>query len=65
MEPQKEESKLKAEGDANPKGGVTKENSYTYWKQNNMEQFPQYKDTSVIAPKKIDDPEILKQLVRS
>lgn len=41
---------------------LKKQSSYTYWVQNNKEQFPQHKDTNFIAPKKIEDPDLLKQL---
>ena len=39
-----------------------KQHSYTYWVQNNKEQFPQHANKDFIAPKKIDDPELLKQI---
>jgi hypothetical protein len=39
-----------------------KQNSYTYWVQNNQQEFPQSKDKQIIAPKKIEDPDLLKQL---
>jgi len=39
-----------------------KQSSYTYWVQDNKQLFPQHQDKSVIAPKKIDDPELLKQI---
>ena len=42
--------------------GLKKQSSYTYWVQNNREQFPQHKDKELIAPKKIEDPELLKKL---
>ena len=41
-------------------GELKKKSSYTYWVQNNRDQFPQSKDKELIAPKKIDDPELLK-----
>ena len=41
---------------------LKKQSSYTYWVQNNKEQFPQHTDRQLIAPKKIEDPELLKQL---
>jgi hypothetical protein len=41
-------------------GEVKKQSSYTYWVQNNKEQFPQHTDKDFIAPKKIEDPELLK-----
>eukprot|EP00347_Sterkiella_histriomuscorum_P015547 403356622 len=41
---------------------LKKQSSYTYWVQNNREQFPQHSDKSLIQPKKIDDPDLLKQL---
>ena len=41
---------------------LKKQSSYTYWVQNNKEQFPQHQDKSIIQPKKIDDPELLKKL---
>ena len=43
-------------------GRLKKQSSYTYWVQNNKEQFPQSQDKSMIQPRKIDDPELLKQL---
>ena len=33
-----------------------KQSSYTYWVQNNKEQFPQSQDKTIIQPRKIDDP---------
>ena len=44
---------------------LKKQSSYTYWVQNNREQFPQHKDKEMIAPKKIEDPELLKKLEQS
>ena len=41
---------------------LKKQSSYTYWVQNNKDQFPQHKDTQIIAPQKINDPELLKQI---
>jgi hypothetical protein len=41
---------------------LKKQSSYTYWVQNNREQFPQHQDKALIAPKKIEDPELLKKL---
>ena len=41
---------------------LKKQSSYTYWVQNNKEQFPQSQDKAIIQPRKIDDPELLKQL---
>lgn len=46
-------------------GDLKKQSSYTYWVQNNRDQFPQAKDTTLIAPKKIDDPNLLKQILES
>jgi hypothetical protein len=43
-------------------GRLKKQSSYTYWVQNNKEQFPQSQDKTMIQPRKIDDPELLKQL---
>ena len=39
-----------------------KEASYTYWVKNDKEQFPQHLNKDLIAPKKIDDPELLKKI---
>ena len=33
--------------------------SYTYWVQNNKDQFPQSQDTQLIAPMKLDDPKLV------
>jgi hypothetical protein len=41
---------------------LKKQSSYTYWVQNNKEQFPQAQDKAIIQPRKIEDPELLKQL---
>ena len=41
---------------------LKKQSSYTYWVQNNREQFPQHKDQAIIAPRKLDDPEVVKQI---
>ena len=41
---------------------LKKQSSYTYWVQNNKEQFPQFQDKEFIAPRKIEDPELLKKL---
>ena len=41
---------------------LKKQSSYTYWVQDNKQLFPQHQDKSVIAPKKIDDPELIKQI---
>lgn len=46
-------------------GDLKKQSSYTYWVQNNRDQFPQAKDKTLIAPKKIDDPDLLKQIEQS
>ena len=35
---------------------LKKQSSYTYWVQNNKEQFPQSQDKTIIQPRKIDDP---------
>ena len=43
-------------------GKLKKQSSYTYWVQNNKEQFPQSQDKAMIQPRKIDDPELLKQI---
>ena len=53
-----EEDLLGVKGD----GRIKKQSSYTYWVQNNKEQFPQHQDKQMIAPKKIEDPELLKKL---
>ncbi len=41
---------------------LKKQSSYTYWVQNNKDQFPQHQDKTIIQPKKIEDPEFLKKL---
>ena len=41
---------------------LKKEHSYRYWVQDNKNQFPQAQNNQLIAPKKIDDPELLKML---
>ena len=39
-----------------------KEASYTYWVQNNHDQYPQSKDATIIAPKKLECPNLIKEL---
>ena len=41
---------------------LKKQSSYTYWVQNNKDQFPQHQDKTIIQPKKIEDPDFLKKL---
>ena len=41
---------------------LKKQSSYTYWVQNNKEQFPQHQDKSLIQPRKIEDPDLIKKL---
>ena len=41
--------------------------SYTFWKENDkakLDSFPQFKDETIIKPKKIDDPETLKKIAQ-
>ena len=50
------------QGSADPASKLKKQSSYTYWVQNNKEQFPQHQDKSLIQPRKIEDPDIIKKL---
>ena len=53
---------LKTKPEVEEDGRYKKQNSYTYWVKDNKEMFPQHKDTTLIQPKKIECPELLKQL---
>lgn len=41
---------------------LKKQSSYTYWVQNNKDQFPQHQDKSIIQPRKLEDPDLIKKL---
>ncbi|CDW91631.1 uncharacterized protein loc101207721 [Stylonychia lemnae] len=41
---------------------LKKQSSYTYWVQKNVEQFPQHQNKQVIAPRKIEDPDLIKKI---
>lgn len=49
-------------GDPSTDERLKKQHSYTYWVQNNKEGFMQNQDKQIIAPKKIEDPELLKKI---
>jgi hypothetical protein len=60
-----EEPHSKLSGDPKLDERFKKQHSYTYWVQNNKEQFPQHANKDIIQPKKIEDPELLKKLAQA